>query len=141
MSLSKMVELLSWRQKGSGDMDNYYNPYQQQRPMYQPQQRPMYQPQQMTPQQDMFNVRVAASREEAAATPMDFFRTTVILGLNHGMIYIKRFNQETGETIFEGYERAAAVKPPEYVTVESFDAFKGAVAQALNQMRGVEQSE
>ena len=116
-------------------MDNYYNPYQQQRPMYQPQQRPMYQ------QQEMFNIRAAASREEAAATPMDFFKTTVILGLNHGMIYIKRFNQETGETIFEGYEKTAAVKPPEYVTVENFDAFKQAVAQALNQMRGVEQSE
>lgn len=123
-------------------MDNYYNPYQQQRPMYQPQQqRPMYQ-QAPQPQQEMFNVRAAASREEAAAMPVDFFRPTIILGLNHGTIYFKRFNSETGETCFDAFRYSPdAGKAPEYVTVESFDQFKNAVAQALNQMRGGEQGE
>lgn len=123
-------------------MDSYYNPYQQQRPMYQPQ-RPMYQqPQQMMPQPEMFIVKHAASKEEAAATPGDYFKPTIILGLNHGAIYIKRFNQETGEMLMDGYLKSPeATQMPQYVTVESFDTFKNAVAQALNQMRGGEQSE
>ena len=123
-------------------MDSYYNPYQQQRPMYQPQ-RPMYQQQaQPMPQQEMFNVRLASSREEAVATQGDYFRPTIILGLNHDTVYIKRFNQETGEMLMDGYRKAPEVtQMPQYVTVESFDQFKNAVAQALNQMRGGEQGE
>lgn len=123
-------------------MDNYYNPYQQQRPMYQPQQR-QYQPmQQMMPQPEMFNVKIASSKEEASATPGDYFKPTIILGLNHGAIYFKRFNQETGEMLMDEYRKPPeATQRPQYVTVESFDQFKNAVAQALNQMRGVEQGE
>lgn len=122
-------------------MDSYYNPYQQ-RPLYQPQQR-QYQPmQQMMPQPEAFNVKFAASREEASATPGDYFKPTIILGLNHGAIYIKRFNQETGEMLMDGYLKSPeATQMPQYVTVESFDQFKNAVAQALNQMRGGEQGE
>lgn len=113
-------------------MDNYnYPTYQQQRPMYQPQQR-----------QDGVIVRMAYSREEAVATPGDFFKITVILGLNHGTVYIKKWNGEKGEMSFDAFKYAPdAAKAPEYVTVENFDAFKNAVAQALNQMRGGEQSE
>lgn len=117
-------------------MDSYYNPYQQ-RPLYQQRQY-----QQMMPQPEVFNVKIASSKEEASATPGDYFKPTIILGLNHGAIYFKRFNQETGEMLMDEYRKPSeATQRPQYVTVESFDQFKNAVAQALNQMRGVEQSE
>lgn len=111
-----------------------YIPNYQQRPMYQPpQQRQSYQPM----QQEMFNVRLASSREEAVATQGDYFRPTVILGLNHDTIYIKRFDQNTGEMILDGYRKTPeATQSPQYATVEQLQQLRDAVAQAINQLRG-----
>lgn len=119
-------------------MDSYYNPYQpQQRPMYQPQQRPVYQQPQPMPQQEMFNVRLASSREEAVATQGDYFNPTIILGLNHDTIYIKRFNRETGEMLLDGYIKCAeATQTPQYATVDQLQQLRDAVADAINRLRG-----
>ena len=115
---------------------DYYNPYQQQRPMYQ--QRPVYQqPQPMPQQQEMFNVRLASSREEAVATQGDYFNPTIILGLNHDTIYIKRFNRETGEMLLDGYIKCPeATQTPQYATVDQLQQLRDAVADAINRLRG-----
>ena len=113
--------------------------------MYMPQQPPGYMPQQ---QQELFLIRSVGSPEEAVATPVDYFKPTIIMGLNHGMIYFKKFNPETGETVFDAYKKAPeALKAQQYVTMEQFDQFnqqfdqfKNAVAQAFNQMRGGEEN-
>lgn len=72
--------------------------------MYQPTQQPYmpgaysYQPQipQMT-QQPSFSCRPVTSREEAQAAQIDFFSPGSIMpDLGHGVIYLKRFNQNTG---------------------------------------------
>ena len=119
-------------------MDSYYNLYQpQQRPMYQPQQRPVYQQPQQMPQQEMFNVRLASSREEAVATQGDYFNPTIILGLNHDTIYIKRFNRETGEMLLDGYVKSPeATLTPQYATVDQLQQLRDAVADAINRLRG-----
>lgn len=113
-----------------------YIPNYQQRSLYQlPQQRQSYQP--MMPQMDMVNVRFASSREEAVATPGDYFKITVILGLNHNTVYIKRFDQSTGEMILEGFSKSPeATQSPQYATVDQLQQLRDAVAQAINQLRG-----
>lgn len=118
-----------------------YNPVYTQQQGYMPQQQG-YMPQ----QQELFLIRSVGSPEEAIATPGDYFKPTIILGLNHDMIYYKKFNPETGETIFDAYKRAPeALRGQQYVTVDQFeqfnqqfDQFKNAVAQAINQLRGVD---
>ena len=58
------------------------------------------QPQQTAPQpqvQSGFICRPVTSREEALATPCDFMAAGVIMpDMAHGMIYLKRFNSQTG---------------------------------------------
>lgn len=101
----------------------YMPPQQQMYPNYM---QPQYQqaPQQMQ-QAEMFIVRIASSREEAVATPGDYFKTTIILGLNHGMVYIKRFNSETGSMDFDYYRFSPETEnTPKYLTVEEFNEFK-----------------
>lgn len=72
--------------------------------MFQPTQQPYmpgsygYQPQipQMS-QQPSFSCRPVTSREEAQAAQIDFFSPGSIMpDLGHGVIYLKRFNQNTG---------------------------------------------
>lgn len=72
--------------------------------MFQPTQQPYmpgsynYQPQiPQMPQQAGFACRPVTSREEAQAAQIDFFSPGSIMpDLGHGVIYLKRFNQNTG---------------------------------------------
>lgn len=81
--------------------------------------------------------RPVTSREEALATPVDFMSAGVIMpDLAHGMIYVKRFNPQTGSSEFGDF---AIVPPPqpkqetaqEYVLRSDFEALSG----ALNELK------
>lgn len=114
-------------------MDNdmfYYPPYGTvRRPARMNQQTDM---QQNNQQQEVFNIRSVGSREEAVITPVDYFKPTVILGLNHGMIYLKKFNSDTGETIFLPFKYAPDMaSEPKYVTMDMFNELKSVVMQSM----------
>lgn len=81
--------------------------------------------------QDMFIVLTVGSREEAVASPVDYFKPKIMLGLNHGAVYVKKFNQETGEATFQTYRLAPDPQPPRYVTEETMEEFSRAVYQQI----------
>lgn len=93
--------------------DNYYQPRgsRQTAPYSQPQ------------------VISVSSREEALASPADFFCPKIMLGLNHGAIYVKRFDPETAQTIFQTFQLIPEPEPTRYVTMEMFDELKALVLQ------------
>ena len=70
------------------------------------------QPQQTAPQpqiQSGFICRPVTSREEALATPCDFMAAGVIMpDMAHGMIYLKRFNSQTGASDFADFDKLCA---------------------------------
>lgn len=62
----------------------------------QPQPAPM-----MQPQQPSYKVQPVTDREEALAVPVDYFGPgTILPDLAHGVVYLKRFNQQTGASDF-----------------------------------------
>ena len=78
-----------------------YNPYQQMPMQYQqPIQQTAPQPMQTQP---MYQARPVTSREEALGQQVDFFGAgTLMPDLALGIIYLKRFNQNTGASdLFE----------------------------------------
>lgn len=100
-------------------MENYYQQPQQ---FYGGYQRP--QPQQIAPG---YVCKPVTSREEAIATSTDYFSLGVVMpDIGHGMIYLKRFNQQTGASDFFDFklftpEQATAV---EYATKADLDALR-----------------
>lgn len=82
-----------------------------------------------TPQQQPqgFAVRAVTGREEAVAAQVDFGGMgTIMPDLGHGVIYLKRFNSNTGSCdIFEfkaaAQEQAAA---PQYATLDDLNALR-----------------
>ena len=72
-----------------------------------------------------FSVQPVTTKEEALAVIADPFLTGVLMpDMAHGMIYLKRFNPQTGASDF--IEFRAAVDPvpppePQYVSVEMFE--------------------
>lgn len=106
-------------------------------------------PQQSQPQmfyqqnpQEMFIIRFVGSREEAVATPGDYFRPTLMLGLNHGMIYIKAVNNETGSMDFKPFKYSPDMAmEPEYLTVGEFQNFKGQVLEVLETIKSERRQE
>ena len=77
-------------------------------------------------QQSNFVCRPVTSREEALAVQADFFGLgTVMPDLSHGVIYLKRINQQTGSADFFEfvYRQPEQEKQPEYVTREEFEKF------------------
>lgn len=105
-----------------------YNP-QAQQGFYQPQAiggQFASQPQTMyqQPTQGSYASRPVTSREEALAVQVDFFSPgTLMPDLAHGVIYLKRFNQNTGASDFLefAYQPPQPAQPePQYVTVEMF---------------------
>ena len=78
----------------------YNNPYQMYGNQYQPYQYPTALPQQPAPQmqpQPVYQARPVTSREEALGQQVDFFGAgTLMPDLAHGIVYLKRFNQNTG---------------------------------------------
>lgn len=100
-------------------MGNYspINPYVQQ---------PAQMPQNMS-QNAAFACRPVTSREEAVAVQADYFGPgTLMPDLGHGIIYLKRFNPNTGASDFVEFRLAVPEEPkpaPEYVTRQEFEEF------------------
>ena len=97
-------------------------------PMYMPPQQGYgyMQPPMGNQMQDAFLCRPVASREEAIGTPTDFSRALVMPDFGHGMIYVKRFNPNTGSSDFLDFRHtspAEAAPAQEYVTRQEFDKF------------------
>lgn len=93
-----------------------------------------YTPQQQTPQMPQnlsqnaaFVCRPVTSREEAVAVQADYFGPgTLMPDLGHGIIYLKRFNPNTGASDFVEFRLAVPEEPkpaPEYVTRQEFEEF------------------
>ena len=84
-----------------------YQPYQMYSNQYQQYQYPTALPQQPAPQpmqpQPMYQARPVTSREEALGQQVDFFGPgTLMPDLAHGIVYLKRFNPNTGASdLFE----------------------------------------
>lgn len=63
-----------------------------------------------TPVPPAFSCRPVTSREEAVAVQVDFFGPgTLMPDLSHGMVYLKRFNPETGASDFLDF----SYRPPQ----------------------------
>lgn len=106
-------------------MDNPY--YQPQQPFYGGYQRPqppIQQSQQITPG---YVCKPVTSREEAIATSTDYFSLGVVMpDIGHGMIYLKRFNQQTGASDFFDFKLFTPEQAPavEYATKADLDALR-----------------
>lgn len=73
-----------------------------------------------------FSCRPVTSREEAVAVPADFFSLgTIMPDLSHGVVYLKRINQQTGASDFFEfvYRQPEAEQTPEYITRQEFEEF------------------
>lgn len=74
-----------------------------------------------------FVTRPVTSREEAVATQVDFFGSgTIMPDLSHGIIYLKRFNQQTGGAdFFEfAYQPHKEPEQPKYATVDDLEQLR-----------------
>ncbi len=94
---------------------------------YMPQQQ--MQPQQLPAAQmaQAFACRPVTSREEAVAAQTDYFSAGLVMpDLSHGVIYLKRFNQQTGASDFFEFKLAQpeAKHEVQYVTVAEFEKFQ-----------------
>ena len=103
-------------------MDNPY--YQQPQQFYGGYQRPQPMQQQIAPG---YVCKPVTSREEAIATSTDYFSLGVVMpDIGHGMIYLKRFNQQTGASDFFDFKLFTPEKTPavEYATKADLDALR-----------------
>lgn len=99
---------------------------------YMPQQQNMQQfPAGQMQQSPAFACHPVGSREEAVAAQTDYFSAGLVMpDLSHGMIYLKRFNQQTGASDFFEFKAVQAEEKKEtatggqYVTVEEFERFR-----------------
>ena len=76
--------------------------------------------------QQSFSCRPVTSREEAVAVQADFFSMgTIMPDLAHGIVYLKRINQQTGAADFFEfvYRQPEAEQKPDYVTRQEFEEF------------------
>lgn len=95
----------------------------------QPQQQTM-QAQQPAQTTGGYICRPVTCREEAVAAQVDYFSAgLVMLDLAHGMIYVKRYNSNTGLSDWGEFKycppqpEAPAVDPAQFVTRKEFDEF------------------
>ena len=89
---------------------------------------------QSVPQQanNGFSCRPVTSKEEAMAVQVDFFGPgTVMPDIGHGVIYLKRFNSNTGSCdIFEFVAQQPKQEAPvQYVTKEEFDSLRAEIGK------------
>ena len=93
----------------------------------QPQNAP--QPQQAQ-QPAAFITRPVTSREEAVAIPVDFMAAgTLMPDLGHGMIHLKRFNQNTGASDFFTFvlDQPKAEAAPQWATKEDVESLRAEI--------------
>lgn len=120
-------------------MPNYYQPMQN---MVQPINQPIQQTQnqgaqinnmQQNTSQPNFFCRPVASREEALGVPVDFMGSPMFFpDLAHGVIYMKRFNTNTGAAdIFEfhGQQEQPNAPSPSFAPLDEFNATKETIGQ------------
>lgn len=105
---------------------NGYNPgFMPQMPVQTPQSVPQTQTVNNPPA--VFNCRPVTSKEEAQAVQVDFFGPgTLMPDLGHGVVYLKRFNQNTGACdIFEfTAQQTKEPEPVRYATIEELNALR-----------------
>lgn len=86
--------------------------------------------------------RPVTCREEAVAAQVDYFSAgLVMLDLAHGVIYLKRFDPNTGASSFHDFKYAppappmesGSIDPAQFVTRKEFDEF----ARRMQAMREV----
>lgn len=105
---------------------------------YQPNIYPQTQTQPITAPQNnagAFSCRPVTSKEEATAVQVDFFGPgTIMPDLGHGIIYLKRFNNQTGACdIFEFVAQQPKEEAPvQYVTKEEFESLR----EELEKLKG-----
>ena len=101
------------------------NTYMPQQTFPPPQSAPVQQP--INNPQPMFNCRPVTSKEEAQAVQVDFFGPgTLMPELGHGVVYLKRFNQQTGACdIFEfTAHKPKEERPVQYATIDDLNALR-----------------
>lgn len=79
------------------------------------------------PMQPGYICKPVTSREEAIATSTDYFSLGVVMpDLGHGMVYLKRFNQQTGASDFFDFKLFTPEQTPavEYATKADLDALR-----------------
>lgn len=116
-----------------GNYMNYYQPMQNQ---YQPGNPPMNQPMTNQTQQTNFVCRPVASKEEALGVPVDFMGSPMFFpDLAHNVIYVKRFNTNTGAAdVFEFHGAQEQAPPPSFAPLDEFNAMKDAIVRLQNEV-------
>ena len=123
-------------------MSNYpYAPYgtMPQQPMPQPQL--MYSPQPQPPQTaaPAYTCKPVTSREEAIAASTNYLGLGDIMpDLAHNVIYLKRFNRDTGVSDFLEFRYCPEVQKPaqaEYVTRTAFEEAMASITDELNNLK------
>ena len=118
-------------------MPNYYQPMQNQPIMNQPVQNVQQVPQtnqaasvQQSAQSNFF-CRPVASKEEALAVPVDFMGQPMFFpDLAHSVIYMKRFNTNTGAAdLFEFHGQQEQTPAPSFAPLDEFNAMKDTIDQ------------
>lgn len=107
------------------------NTYMPQQTFPPPQSAPVQQP--INNSQPMFNCRPVTSKEEAQAVQVDFFGPgTLMPDLGHGVVYLKRFNQQTGACdIFEfTAQKPKEERPVQYATIDDLNALRDEILSA-----------
>ena len=114
-----------------------YNPvgYQQQTAPAQPQQ---------PAQTGGYICRPVTCREEAVAAQVDYFSAGIVMpDLAHGVIYLKRFDPNTGASSFHDFKyvppappmESGSIDPAQFVTSKEFDEF----ARRMQSIREVQE--
>ena len=109
------------------------NTYMPQQAFAAPQSATVAQP--MNNPQPMFNCRPVTSKEEAQAVQVDFFGPgTLMPDLGHGVVYLKRFNQNTGACdIFEFVaQQPKEERPVRYATIDDLNALRDELTRRVN---------
>lgn len=117
--------------------NGYYPPYNNYGGNYSQQQS-------MQTQQQGYICRPVTCREEAVAAQVDYFSSGLVMpDFARGVIYVKRFNPNTGASDFGEFKycppqpEAPAVDPAQFVTRKEFDEF----ARRVQAMKEVEAHE
>ena len=82
-----------------------------------------------------FYVRPVTSREEAVAAQVDFFGPgTIMPDLSQGVIYLKRFNPQSGASDFFAFtvEQPKEETPVQYATKEDIESIRA----EIDEMKG-----
>lgn len=110
-----------------------YFPYQAPQGYFQPQtanyppQMPQVPQAAQTAQQSGYNCRPVTSREEALAVQVEFFGPgTLMPDIAHGVVYLKRFDQNTGncDLITFTAEMPKRAEPVRYATIEDLEKLR-----------------